>query len=214
MRTINLPLIAAFASVVKTNGYTQPQQCRTSFTSSATKFRVSQSQSTPFAISSFRQNHASSRLQMSDFGSAMPEKPKLTTEQKLIDAADKFINDFSAKLSEGVPPPPELDALIEARKTSNDKQSLSKGIYELMIEQGMLYDIDPTTGMLSPTLFDIKANLDVPEVKSEFDYLYKYGMSLISNELIEVDVVKNIVVKRLIERTGLSPEEFDKWLGY
>jgi hypothetical protein len=78
----------------------------------------------------------------------------------------------------------------------------------------MMYDVDPDTGVLTPTQFDIKNNLDIPEVKAEFNHLYSYGMELIKRGMIDLDVVKETVKKRLIERTGLSPEEFDAWLGY
>ena len=78
----------------------------------------------------------------------------------------------------------------------------------------MRYDIDPETGRLSPTQFDIKENLDVPEVKAEFKHLYSYGMELIKRGLLSLDTGKEVVTKRLIDRTGLTPEEFDKWLGY
>ena len=78
----------------------------------------------------------------------------------------------------------------------------------------MRYDIDADTGRLTPTQFDIKNNLDIPEVKAEFKHLYEYGMELIKRGLIDLDACKDIVKKRLIDRTGLLPEEFDKWLGY
>ena len=84
----------------------------------------------------------------------------------------------------------------------------------IFTEQGMTYDIDAETGMLKPTQFDIKSNLDIPEVKAEFKHLYSYGMELIKRGLIDLDTCKDIVKKRLIDRTGMSPEEFDKWLGY
>lgn len=87
-------------------------------------------------------------------------------------------------------------------------------IYELMIERGMLYDEDPDFGTLTPTEFNIKENLDVQEVKDEFGHLYKYGMTLMNKGLLTADEVKTTVLERLIKRTGLSPEEFDKWLGY
>ena len=51
-------------------------------------------------------------------------------------------------------------------------------------------------------------------MKQEFAYLYKYGMSLAAREVVDVETIKEIVKMRLIERTGLSPEEFDTWLGY
>ena len=39
------------------------------------------------------------------------------------------------------------------------------------IEQGMMYDVDADTGALTETQFDIKNNLDIPEVKAEFKHL-------------------------------------------
>ena len=81
-------------------------------------------------------------------------------------------------------------------------------------EQGMMYDVDADTGVLTPTQFDIKNNLDIPEVKAEFKHLYTYGMELIKRGMIDLDTAKDCVKTRLIERTGLSPEEFDEWLGF
>ena len=107
-----------------------------------------------------------------------------------------------------------MESLQQARDADADEKILAIKIYELMIEQGMTYDINPETGRLSPTEFDIKNNLEIPEVKSEFKQLYEYGMQLIQRGLIGMDDCKEIVKSRLIDRTGLSPEEFDKWLGY
>lgn len=155
-----------------------------------------------------------SALSMSDFASAMPEKPQQSMKEKLEDSATKFILDLEARLADGVAPPPELEALRKARDDDSDEKTLALKIYELMIEQGMCYDIDAETGKLSPTQFDIKNNLDIPEVKQEFAHLYQYGMQLISRDLLDVDVAKECVKTRLIERTGKTPEEFDSWLGY
>lgn len=150
----------------------------------------------------------------SDFASAMPEKPKLTFEEQMVESATTFIAELENRLKEGVAPPPELEELRQARDAGADSKELAAKIYILLIEQGMLYDQDPDDGSLSPTNFDIKANLEIPEVKQEFAYLYKYGMSLISKGVVDIDTVKEIVKERLIKRTGLTPEEFDAWLGY
>lgn len=150
----------------------------------------------------------------SDFPSAMPPKPEMTKEEKLYDAATKYISQVEDSYSEGVAPPPELESLRESRDAKADASEMAGKIYELMIEQGMRYDQNPETGKLSPTNYDIKKNLDVPEVKQEFAHLYKYGMNLIAMEMIDIDTAKEIVEKRLIQRTGLKPEEFDAWLGY
>lgn len=45
-------------------------------------------------------------------------------------------------------------------------------------------------------------------------YFHKYGMTLIARGVVDIETVKAIVKKGLIERTGLTPEEFDAWLGY
>ncbi|EJK58263.1 hypothetical protein THAOC_21629 [Thalassiosira oceanica] len=151
----------------------------------------------------------------SDFASAMPAKPELSMKEKLEESATVFIADIESRLADGVDAPPEIEALKEARDSpDSDEKLLALRIYELMIEQGMLYDIDAETGKLSLTNFDIKNNLDIPEVKAEFAHLYKYGMQLIGRELIDLETCKELVQKRLIDRTGLTPEEFDEWLGY
>jgi len=155
-------------------------------------------------------------LKMSDFDfpSAMPEKPEKTMKMKLEESATQFIADLTSRLADGVDPPPEMEALKQARDSDSDESTLAARIYELMIEQGMTYDINAETGRLSPTKFDVKKNLDIPEVKAEFKHLYGYGMQLIQKGLIDMEACKDIVKKRLISRTGLTPEEFDKWLGY
>mmetsp|Transcript_29104 Transcript_29104/g.42793 ORF Transcript_29104/g.42793 Transcript_29104/m.42793 type:complete len:200 (-) Transcript_29104:1076-1675(-) len=158
--------------------------------------------------------HTASHPTMSDFGSAMPDKPELSMKEKLMESATTFIVDLEARLADGVDPPPEMEALKAARDADSDENTMALRIYELMIEQGMTYDIDAETGKLFPTQFDIKNNLDIPAVKAEFAHLYQYGMQLIARDLIDVDVAKECVKTRLIERTGKTPEEFDAWLGY
>jgi len=150
----------------------------------------------------------------SDFASAMPDKPEMTKAEKMYDNATKYILDITNRLGEGVAPPPELEAVRQSRDNQADEAEMAQKIYELMIEQGMVYDQHPETGILTPTMFDIKSNLDVPEVKTEFSYLYNYGMNLCFAGVLSVDVVKDIVKSRLIERTGLTPEAFDEWLGF
>ena len=172
----------------------------------------------PLPVVSSSTGLVSTQLKMagmvSDFGSAMPEKPTLTVKEQMQESATAFISNLEGRLKEGVAAPPEVEALREARDSDAGTDVLAARIYELLIEQGMLYDQDPEDGRLSLTNFDIKNNLDIPEVKDEFAYLYKYGMSLCAKGILDVETVKSIVLKRLIERTGLTPEEFDSWLGY
>merc|ERR1711957_255274 len=176
--------------------------CRATSISPAAYLRVGADSFTTLKMSDF------------DFPSAMPEKPQQTMKMKLDESATQFIADLTARLADGVDPPPEMEALRQARDADSDENTLALRIYELMIEQGMTYDIDAETGRLTPTQFDVKQNLDIPEVKAEFKHLYQYGMELIKRGLVDLDTGKDIVTRRLIRRTGLSPEEFDKWLGY
>mmetsp|Transcript_274 Transcript_274/g.391 ORF Transcript_274/g.391 Transcript_274/m.391 type:complete len:213 (+) Transcript_274:126-764(+) len=165
-----------------------------------------------------RQNLHMSRLSMSglesDFASAMPDKPEQSFQEQIAESATTFMVDLESRLGEGVSAPPELQDLREARDGGAGPSELAAKIYGLLIEQGMLYDQDPDDGTLTPTDFNIKENLEIPEVKQEFAYLYKYGMSLAAKEVVDVETIKEIVKLRLIDRTGLSPEEFDTWLGY
>jgi hypothetical protein len=149
-----------------------------------------------------------------DFPSAMPEKPQLTLEEKMMESADNFIEMMTNALGEGVAPPPELKRLQTLRETDVDVNELAVAIYDLMLERGMLYDEAPETGTLTPTAFSIKENLDVKEVKDEFRYLYKYGMNMMTSGLLSREQLETAVITRLIERTGLTPEEFDAWLGF
>jgi hypothetical protein len=149
-----------------------------------------------------------------DFPSAMPSRPAMSPEEKMQESADSFIASMTNALGEGVAPPKELEALRKARASGAGMKELATRIYELMIERGMLYDEEPETGTLTPTEFDIKSNLDVTEVKDEFFYLYKYGMMLMDRDILTLEEVKPIVLERLIKRTGLDPEAFDKWLGF
>jgi hypothetical protein len=169
---------------------------------------------TPIARNS--QAHATTILQMADFDfpSAMPDKPQLSPDQRMEESADTFIETLTNALGEGVEAPKELEALKEARASGAEMKVLASIIYELMIERGMMYDEEPETGTLTPTDFDIKNNLDIKEVKDEFFYLYKYGMMLMDRGVLTGDAVKTIVLERLIKRTAMSPEDFDKWLGY
>ena len=153
-------------------------------------------------------------LQMSDFPSAMPEKPQQTMQEKIEEGADNTIAQVENCLGEGVEAPPELALLKKAREDGAGTNELSALIYDLMIERGMRYDEEPETGTLTPTEFNIKENLEIPEVKEEFKYLYTYGMKLISSGLLKREQVEKSVVEKLVARTGLSPEEFDKWLGF
>merc|ERR1740130_926979 len=122
----------------------------------------------------------------------MPEKPEITLEEKMNQSADDFIENMT-----------------------NASSEITVKVYDLMIERAMLYDEDPDTGSLSPTGFDdIPNNLDIPEVKKEFKHLYAYGMNLMKKGFLDGEALKETVVERLVKRTGLTPEEFDTWLGY
>ena len=150
----------------------------------------------------------------SDFGSAMPEKPEQTLEEKLMESATTYIVTLEGQLADGVEPPEALEKLRKARDDKADAKTLAARTYELMIEQGMTYDQDPETGVLTPTEWDITENLETPEVKKEFSYLYQYGINLIGRGLLDEADAKEIVLEGLIKRTGKTPEEFDAWLGY
>lgn len=144
----------------------------------------------------------------------MPEKPQQSMEDRMNQSADDFVVNMEAVLGDDTEAPPELLALKKAREDNASVEEITLKVYELMIERGMRYDENPDTGVLTSTDFDIPNNLDVPEVKEEFAHLYRYGMMLMNKGLLTADEVKDTVLKRLIPRTGLTPDKFDEWLGY
>ncbi|KAL3919230.1 MAG: hypothetical protein SGILL_003859, partial [Bacillariaceae sp.] len=95
----------------------------------------------------------------SDFGSAMPEKPEISLEERMNESADDFIANFESQLGD-TEAPPELQALKKAREQNAPVEDVTLKVYELMIERGMRYDEDPDSGALTPTDFDIPNNLD------------------------------------------------------
>ena len=206
-----------FVSSFSTEAYLSP--IKNGIVSNAFAVVSPQLQTASLIRSNNNNNKKESVLMMSsmesDFGTAMPEKPKQTLLEKLNESATNFIVTLESRLANGVEAPPELQQLRSARDSSDTtEKELVKLIYELMIEQGMCYDEDAETGKLSPTDFDIPNNLEVPEVKQEFSHLYKYGMGLVQQNLMDVETCKSIVETRLIKRTGLTPQKFDEWLGY
>lgn len=126
--------------------------------------------------------------------------------------AFEYARQIQTQIEDGVKPPAELDSLIKATESGADGKTLAKLIYVVMIEVGMCYDLNGDQS-LTPTRFVVLENLQIPEVKREFSYLYTYGMNLAQMEMIEVDDLREIVVERLIKRTGMEPREFDSWLS-
>lgn len=93
------------------------------------------------AITQITQNTS---LKMSDFDfpSAMPEKPVQSIEEQLRDSATTFIADITARLGDGVAPPPELEALKKVRDDEgSDVKALSLKIYELMIGENLFLNM-------------------------------------------------------------------------
>lgn len=150
----------------------------------------------------------------SDFASAMPPKPDIPIEERMKTSAEDFIISMRSSLADGLDEPPELANLEAALEDKADLPVLAARIYELMIERGMMYDVAPESGTLSLTQFDIPSNLEEEAVKKEFLHLYTYGMGLIQRGFLDMDEAKDIIQERLIKRTGLSPEEFDAWMGF
>lgn len=111
---------------------------------------------------------------------------------------------------------PEL-ALLKDSLTDPDPNStvvdIMKLVYKLMIKRVMLYDEDTDTGALTSTRFtDLPNNLENPEVKQRFVYLYNYGMALLQQKILDSDTVNVIMVSDLISLTELKPEKFRTWL--
>jgi len=135
-----------------------------------------------------------------------------TVEEAFEQAAKQYLEEIGSCLGPGMTPPPEFEAVKNALDNGEKMTVLAARMYDLMCEQGMIYD--KVDGVLVPTEVNYKTDYDKPEVKTKVGYIYQYGINLIKRGIIEVDDVKSSVKERLIARVGLTPEEFDEWLGY
>jgi hypothetical protein len=214
-RLVALTLIAAIAAILPVDGFSSVKMLH-DVSQQRVQFADEHSRGRGYRYTRARiQSVLAVVTQMeSDFGSAMPEKPTVTPDEHMRTCADNFILSMRGSLAEGTDELPEVQVLADALENGAGAHELAIRVYELMIERGMNYEVCPDTGTMTATHVDVPSNLDAPEVRQEFLHLYTYGMNLIQNGLISVDDTKSIVEQRLIPRTGLTPTEFDEWLGF
>jgi hypothetical protein len=140
-------------------------------------------------------------------------------KQSFVRDANDLLRSMKDGLQKGGDKDDEIEEMKALQQAIDDPSSsaslLSQRIYELLIEKGMRYDLDTDTGALTKTQFsDLTELLDNRAVKNEFFRLYSFGMQAAATGVLDVETVKSIVEDRLVSRTGLSPLEFDKWLGF
>jgi hypothetical protein len=140
-------------------------------------------------------------------------------KQSFVRDANDLLRSIKDGLQKGGDKDDEIEEMKALQQVIDDPSSsaslLSQRIYELLIEKGMRYDLDTDTGALTKTQFsDLTQLLDNRAVKNEFFRLYSFGMQTAATGVLDVETVKRIVEDRLVSRTGLSPLEFDKWLGF
>ena len=89
---------------------------------------------------------------------------------------------------------------------------LSLLIYHLMCEQAMLYDTDPSSGQMTPTVYDPMVDKDVPELKARMKQVYEYGCKMLISGMLTEGDLKEAVLTRLAGRVGMDGKELDEHL--
>jgi len=113
------------------------------------------------------------------------------------------------KLAIGASAPPELAAL-EAKVAADAPDSdIGIAMYELLVAMTLNFDTDGQE-MVPKDAPEILERTN--EVAEKMTYLYRYGMRMVSQDVFDVDSLKDMIIRLLANRVGLTGEELDQWL--
>lgn len=109
--------------------------------------------------------------------------------------------------------PDELAALeAVARDETAEQTDIGAKIYELLIVMSLDFQGDASTVTMkrvdTPDVFD----RDYPGIKEKMTFLYQYGFQLLTNSILTIDLLKELIQQRLCQRMGMTGEQFDEWL--
>lgn len=100
-----------------------------------------------------------------------------------------------------------LEAGIEASAAD-----LGERMFELLITMTLDHVADPETRTIAPVESPGESLAQTPELQAKMQYLYSYGVRMLTSGLIDVDRLKGIVEAKMARRVGMSGEELDGWL--
>ena len=65
---------------------------------------------------------------------------------------------------------------------------------------------------MTPTVYDIAADYDVPELKARLKSVYTYGIQMLLNGFIAEEDLKECVLERLAAKVGMDGPKLDEFL--
>jgi len=136
------------------------------------------------------------------------EAPSEPQAPSMADLSTQSIDRFLEML-DGVEPPPSVMNL-KAAVQAGDEAAMAEGMYLLLIDQSLDYDIGED-GSVTKTKLDLSDTSD-EAVKEKFRYVYSYGITMLSRGMIAQEPLQKAVLEKLAGRVGMDGPEFDKWL--
>ena len=130
----------------------------------------------------------------------------------IVQASLQTLRSFKERLEPPVIFPWEYVELESAVNDHAPPETLAQLIYMLMCEVAIRYDESPDGKVLTPTVYDLKRDKNVPEVKERLQRVYRYGLSMLLNGGIGEEDLKTFVLDRLGGAVGLGIDGLNKYL--
>lgn len=108
--------------------------------------------------------------------------------------------------------PPELEALEEGVKKDLSNAELGERMFLLLIKMTLDYKTDPASQTVQIIDHPGETLEKTDDLQGKMQYLYTYGVRMMTTGLIDVDTLKEIVETKCAKRVGLTGQELDDWV--
>mmetsp|Transcript_1340 Transcript_1340/g.3429 ORF Transcript_1340/g.3429 Transcript_1340/m.3429 type:complete len:170 (-) Transcript_1340:386-895(-) len=130
---------------------------------------------------------------------------------KIVEMAQQQTSNLRQALK-SAPAPAELTALEASLAKGASAEDLGREMMLLLVSMTLDHVQDVENDSMSP-VESPGAPLDpTPEVKAKMQYLYSYGIRMMTSGLIDLETLQAVVVDKVAPRVGMSGEELDAWL--
>mmetsp|Transcript_14469 Transcript_14469/g.45588 ORF Transcript_14469/g.45588 Transcript_14469/m.45588 type:complete len:170 (+) Transcript_14469:86-595(+) len=107
--------------------------------------------------------------------------------------------------------PPELERLEAGISSGASTEELGVAMFDLLVTMTLDFR-NQDSGAIEPVEEPGGSLPQSDEVRQKLQYLYTYGIRMMTTGLLSVDSLKDLVLKRLAARVGMDGKELDDWL--
>lgn len=110
------------------------------------------------------------------------------------------------------PGPIELDRLEAGIEKGASAEELGEHMFELLITVTLDFKADPETKSIE-AVDSPGATLEASsDLQAKMQYLYTYGVRMMTTGLLDVDKLKDIILTKIAARVSMTGEQLDEWL--